>query len=244
MQRAWVHNLPLYCFFAVMLLSNIALWEGMRGVKSQWISIPPTPSIAGAKAFALGDSQFAYRLFGLMIQNFGDTGGRVTPIGDFDFEALGRWFTLQHALDPKSDHMPFLAAFVFGGSQTPEKLGPVVAYLELAAGDGSGQKWRWLAHAINLSRFKMNDMPNALRLAEKLAAIDNPEMPIWTRQMRGFIMNDQGNKQAALQVMLSILQSGQGVLQQGEINATLDYICRRVLSPEEAAVNSLCVETP
>jgi hypothetical protein len=238
--RSWA----LYGLLFLLLAANMALWQHMRGVKAQWMNVPPTPSFASAKAFGLGDTQFAYRVFGVMIQNFGDTGGRVTPIKDYDFEALGRWFNLQHALDPKSDHMPFLAAFVFGGSQDPQKLGPVIAYLEKAAGDGAGQKWRWLAHAINISRFKMQDMPTALRLAEKMAAFKNPDMPLWTRQMRGFIMNDRGDKQAALEVMLSILQSGHGVLQQGEVNATLDYICSRILSPQEAETNSLCVPTP
>jgi hypothetical protein len=238
------HPLHIYFLFAVLLMTNIILWHSVRHTKAQWLNVPPTPSLASAQAFGLGDTQFAYRVFGVMIQNFGDTGGRVTPIKDYDFEALGRWFTLQHALDPKSDHMPFLAAFVFGGSQDPQKLGPVIDYLEKAAGDGAGQKWRWLAHAINLSRFKMNDMPTALRLAEKMAAFENPDMPLWTRQMRGFIMNDRGDKQAALDVMLSILQSGHGVLQQGEVNATLDYICTRILEPQEAARNSLCTETP
>jgi len=190
----------------------------------------------------IGDAQFSSRIYGIMIQNFGINAGLSTPIKDYDFEALGSWLMLQQALDPQSDHAPFLAAYVFGAAQDPGKIGPVIAYLEAASGTGAGQKWRWLAQAAYLARYKMGDMDLALRLARKLAAIENPDMPSWAHQMPAFIMNAKGDKPAALALMLSILKTDADKLAPQEVNSMVAYICHSILNPQEAKAYPLCQE--
>jgi hypothetical protein len=244
MRRAGSDMLVLCAVFAALVICNIALWSSVRPVKARWMNIPPAPSGISATGIGLGDAQIAYRVYGIMIQNFGDTGGRTTALKDYDYEALGTWLRLEHTLDPKSDYVPFLAAYVFGGSQDPQKLGPVIDYLAEAAGEGEGEKWRWLAQAVHLARFKMQDMPRAFALANKLAAMYRPGMPAWVLQMPAFVMTESGDKQAALGLMLEILQSSLGKIPQQETNAMIDYLCTRILDPHEAAQNKLCTENP
>lgn len=228
--------------FLAAVLANILVWHSVRPVMARWTNVPPAPPPGSADLTGLGDRQLAYRIYGMMIQNFGDTGGLTTPIADYDFEALGRWFMLQHTLDPVSDYTPFLAAYLYGASQKPEKLGPVIRYLEVAAGNGEGQKWRWLAHAVYLARFKMEDFSTALRLANKLAAFDNPEMASWARQSPVFVMTAMGDKEAAYALMMNLITSGAEKLHPNEVNAMVDYLCTRILEAGQAAEHPLCAE--
>lgn len=228
--------------FCAALLANVAIWHDVRSVIARWTNVPPAPPLSAAGLAGLGDRELAYRIYGISIQNFGDTGGRTTPLADYDYEALGRWFMLQHALDPASDYAPFLAAYVFGGSQKPEKLGPLIRYLEVAAGDGEGEKWRWLGQAVYLARFRMNDYDTALRLARKLAAFKNPDMAPWARQAPVFVMTAMGDKEAAYVMMMSLISSGVGKIHPNEINAMVDYLCTRILDAAQAAKHSLCAE--
>ena len=232
----WVFGL-----FAVFVVMNIALWTSVRSEKVLWRNVPPTPSIKSALWGALGDKQVAYRSYGITVQNMGDTGGKITNLAQYDYEALGRWFRLAHRLDPDSSFMPFLAGYFFGAIRGhPEKLPPIIDYLELASGDGAGQKWRFMGQAAFLARFKMNDLDRALELANKLASFDNPDMPLWAKQMPVFILTAKGEKQTAYELITTMLKTEGQNLHPNEVNATLDYICTQILNEQEAASDPLC----
>ncbi|MCB1563972.1 MAG: hypothetical protein KDJ75_10395, partial [Alphaproteobacteria bacterium] len=214
-------------------------WRAVRHTQAQWTNVPPVPSVAAASMITLGDSQFAYRVIGLMLQNFGDSGGRHTPLKDYDYERLGAWFMLQEALDPRSNFTPLLAVF-FGASQDPTLIRPVIKYLEVAGNKTEGEKWRWLAHATYLARYKLKDMDLGYEIAVKLANLPDKDMPIWTRQMPAYVLNSRGDKEAALEIMLEILKSGLGKLDPTEVNTTVDYICTQILEEKEALNYPLC----
>ena len=177
-----------------------------------------------------------------MVQNFGNTGGRVTPIKDYDFEKLGGWLNLHYTLDPKSNLVPYMAAYYFGASQDPTKIRPIIEYLRIAGNSAEGEKWRWLAQAVYLARFKLKDLNLALEIAGDVAEIQNDDMPDWTRHMQVNVLNQQGEKEAALQLMLSILRDKSENLHPNEVNERIRYICEQILDPEEANTHSLCID--
>ncbi len=224
----------------VALICNVMFWFSVREVRSRWINVPPAPDIKYADSYGLGDSSFAYRLNGLMIQNLGDTGGRYTSLKDYNYDALTKWFYLQDYLDPHSDFVPYLAAFYFGGVQEPEMFRPVLDYLSEVGSRPEGQKWRWLAQGVYLARFKLKDLDKSLELAHVLANAGNENAPSWVRNMPAFIMTAQGEKQAAYALLLEILKTTAEDLHPNEVNAMKAYICERTLSVEEAAQNPLC----
>lgn len=231
----------LLCLFCVFTLAvQIGLWLQLRTAQAQWLNVPPVPSENGALAFALGDRQFAYRSIGVMLQNMGDEGGRSTSLHDYDYDKLGAWFDLADAFDPHSDYLPILVAFYFGAVEDPQKLIPVTGYLHRVGNSVEGEKWRWLAQAVYLARYKMNDMEKAKRWADELAAIDKPGIPLWARQMPAFVRNAEGDKQAAYDIMVGILKNGKNKLPRQEITVMIEYICKRILTPEEAEKDALC----
>lgn len=229
----------LLVFFLILAL-NVSLWLGVKTVRVKWNNVPPVPDKTSALWTGLGDEQFAYRIYGLFIQNMGDTGGRVISLNDYNYEDLSGWFMLEHQLDPRSDFAPFLAGYFFGNIRDPEKLRHLVDYLEVAVGDGQGQKWRFLAQAVFLARFKMEDLDRALELANKLSEIDNPDMAPWARQMPAFVLNAQGEKEAAFELMVSMLQTERENLHPNEVNAMLDFICTRTLDKGDPRLEQIC----
>ena len=231
-------------FFLCALILNVLTWVYARDIKGRWANVPPVPSRAGAASFALGDQQFAYRVIAIMLQNLGDTGGRSTPLDQYNYDDLAKWFFLEDQLDTRSNYMPFLASYYFGAVQDPQKLPPLLAYLRKIGESAEGERWRWLAHAVYLARFDMKDQDRALELAYALASIKNDKMPHWARQMPVFVLNMKGDKKEALDMMVEMLRSGADTMSAAEINFTRDYICTRILDAAEAAVHPLCQDNP
>lgn len=224
----------------IALAVNVLTWFYARDVQARWANVPPVPDEAGAAGFGFGDTQFSYRSLGLMLQNMGDSGGRSTALKDYNYDELTKWFFLMNALDPKSDYVPYLAAYYFGGVQNPEMLRPMLDYFIAIGNTSEGEKWRWLAHGAYLARFRMNDLDKALEMANMLAKIEKDDMPLWARQMPAFVMNAKGEKEAAYAIMLETLKSSGGKLHPNEVNAMRAYICEQILDPVAARENPLC----
>ena len=234
-----IRVLKIALTLAVIL--NVAFWFYSRETKAQWLNVPPVPSTFSAVSSTLGDKQFASRIIAIMIQNLGNTGGRITPIKDYDFEKLGGWLRLHYELDSNSDIVPYMAAHYFSASQDPTKVRPVIDYLRIAGNSTQGEKWRWLAQAVYIARFKYKDLDLAYEIADELAALDKEDLPEWTRHLQVNILNQRGEKEAALQLMLGILKESADELHPNEVNAMVAYICEQVLDAEEAKTHSLCI---
>ena len=235
-----VRHVSLYLFFALALGIQILSWTQVRSFRAQWLNIPPVPSAAGAAAFALGETQVAYRTMGLMLQNFGDSGGRVTNFKDYDYERLVQWFRLIGKFDPRSNFSPYLAAYYFSAVNDSYKISLLADYLYEAGSAPVQGKWQWLAQAVYLKRYKVNDFETAYKWSVELSELDDPTVPSWARQMPAFVKNAEGDKQAAYDILVSMLKSGIGKMPREEVNAITDYICDRVLAPQDALNDPIC----
>ncbi|MGH1398997.1 MAG: hypothetical protein ACRBCT_07265 [Alphaproteobacteria bacterium] len=231
----------LYAFLFLMIGGSLWTWQNTKNIQARWTNVPPTPKASFASSIGLGDAQFAYRIYSLMLQNSGNTGGRFVALKDYNYERLGKWFFLQNMLDSRSDFIPLLAAYYFGASQDSSKIRPVIEYLGVAGNSAEKEKWRWLAQAVYLARFKLKDTDLALKLAYKLAAIDNPDMPIWARQMPANVLNQKGEKQAALEIITGILKASGDKIHPNEVNALLDYACDQILEGDSKKLD-MCRE--
>ncbi len=239
---------PLMAGLCGILAVQFILWLGTNRAVSPWPNVPSPPSgdlylLAGG-----GDSGFLYRIGGYMLQNMGDMRGEYTNINTYDFRNLVDWFYLMGDMDPVSNYVPTLAAFVYGSAQDKEDIRRVVAYLRQAGNienaPGAKEKWRWLAHAVFLARHKLEDDALALDIAEDLAAKYRPGtgMPNWVRRMRPLILSEMGEKQMALMLLTDMLTSGAGQMRPQEVYVVKEQICIRVLEREEARALDMCAE--
>lgn len=241
--RANAGNFALYGVFFVFLVLNISFWLLTNQLRPVWGNVPPVPTQRGAAMMALGDTQFSYRLTGLMLQNLGNIGGESKSLKEYDYDLLGKWFFLADRMDPVSNFVPTLAGLYFGATTNNKSLTPVIDYLAAVGQRPEKNKWRWLAHAVYLARFKQGDLNKALQLAEMLASLPRDDMPLWARQMPAFVMTAKGEKEAAYNLMIEYLKSEIDHMDPIEIRFMRDYICDRILTPDQASKNDLCTKT-
>lgn len=230
----------VFAVFAVVLLFNMGFLYRAQSIQAKWANVPPAPSASSASYAGLGDKEFAYRSYGLMIQNLGDIGGRDVSLNAYNYKRLADWFYYMNALDPKSNYIPFLAAYYFGGSGKPDGMAAVTDYLVKIGDSTEGDKWQWLAQAVFIARYKEKNLPKALDLAHKLAALYHDGMPAWTLQMPALVESAMGDKKAAYDIMMGILKNDADNMDPTEVNFMIYYICERILDEKDAAQHPLC----
>ncbi len=241
--RRFSSHLWLYLCFTAFLLLNILVWTHSRPLQPTWGNVPPAISHRNAVNVSLGDTQMGYRVIGLMLQNFGNSGGVSKSLKEYDYNHVADWLFLATSLDSISNFVPALGAFYFGATSKGEDLTPIINYLVVVGHQPQKQKWRWLAHAVYLARYVQNDLGLALTLAQQLADLPRDDLPFWARQMPIFVMTAKGDKEAAYDIIMETLKSGVDDLQPTEIRMLRDYTCDRVLTPDQAAINPLCKDT-
>ncbi|CAA6605605.1 conserved exported hypothetical protein [Rhodospirillaceae bacterium LM-1] len=188
-----------------MLAAQLLVWAWGRGMYANEEITPPPPPALSLKLAAMGDDQFLFRSLGLHLQNFGDTGGQVTPLADYDYQRLYGWFLALDGLDPLSDYVAVIAAQYYGLTPKNEDVRHVVAYLRAHAAKDYASNWRWLAHAVYLARHRMKDNVLALEVARELAGLPIPDLPPWTRAMPAYAMADLGEREAAIALLVAIM---------------------------------------
>jgi hypothetical protein len=232
-------SVSLSLFFA-LLAANIMVWQGLRHEQAAWGNVPPVPAKSTASFFVLGDKEFAYRATGVMLQNLGDVGGRVTSWEKYDYKRLGQWFFLADSLDPKSNFVPMLAAYYFSTTKVKEDLTPVIDYLAAIGRRPGGENWRWLGQAAFIARFQQHNFPRALELANELSRLDVPDMPLWAKQMPAFVQLAEGDKEASFVFAVKLLQEQGGKMQRAEVNFLTDFICNRTIERARTEKLELC----
>ncbi len=205
------------------------IWRGTRTIKPNLGVVPDLHTDKMASVVSLGDDQFYFRTMGLRIQNAGDSFGRVTPLKDYDYSKLYKWWSLLDRMDKVSNFVPSMVAYYYGATQNTEDHIPFVAdYLEQHADHDPSKKWWWYTQAVYHAKHKLNDMERSLRIAQKLRDVP-PEikMPVWARQMKAFILEDMGEYAEACQIIIDVMDNYDD-LTEGEINFMMHFIEERV----------------
>ena len=209
-----------------------------HNMRNTWPGIAPPPSSPAALFYGYGDRQLSYRMVGITLQNVGDTGGRTTNFKDYDYSVLEKWLWLADSLDPKSNYVPSLAAYYFSSAKEPEKLYHLIDYLSHVGEDTSEERWRWLGHAIYITRFSIKDQDKALELANKLAEMTSPDMPMWTKVMPAYVQKTMGKKKEARDLLLLIMADPKQVQEQADRNQSCWYINEYLREPDDALDNN------
>src|SRR4051812_15702693 len=116
----------------LLLGAQIALAWKLRSDAPHRDLLPPLPTSHMAAVEAFGDRQFYFRRASLDLQEAGDTGGRIVPIGNYDFSAVLGWLRLLQGLDSHSIIPVSLAAGFFGYSQDVSKVPPIIGFIREA----------------------------------------------------------------------------------------------------------------
>ena len=192
-----------------LLLIAVVLCAGAHGVFA-WVNrdrkpdlsiIDPPPSAHEREAMAFGDDQFLYRAQVLELQNAGDTGGRATPLGEYNYDYVVGWLENLNKLDPCAIHHDLLATRLYAWGREPATLRKLVDFIVSDVATCPRRKWYWQTQAIAMANHRLNDRPYGLELARNLAAYDLPDMPFWIFLYPSVLLADMGQSEEALREM-------------------------------------------
>jgi len=155
-------------------------------------AIPPPPSPAARDARAFGDQQFLYRQLVLDLQNFGDTGGRITTMRDYDIDRVLGWLDSLDHLDLDAAHHPFLAMRYFSQTPEPDALRRIVGYIAARADANPERHAIWIADAVYIAQVRLKDLPLAAEVAMILDRHDPRDVPVIVRQLPAFLLERLG----------------------------------------------------
>jgi hypothetical protein len=217
--------------FLILLGFQLMFWFKSEHIKPRMEIVPPPISQTALQALSIGDEELLFRILATRLQNFGDGFGTVTPLIHYDYKRLGGWWDLLDTLNDRSHWVPSVAGYYFGAVKDKEKVKLVVEYLLKSARKNPEEKWWWLSQACYLANHKLEDKELALQIAYELAAVKNPEMPIWTRQLPAFILEDMGEKEMSLRIIKEILDNAKKdprKINRGELNFMRYFIEERL----------------
>lgn len=209
----------------VLLSFQTAFWWRSMDYFPPMEVVPNAPGEVAVKALSFGENQAFFRLLALMLQNFGDTYGRFTPLKDYDYAMLERWMHLLDTLDNRSDYMPMLASYYFSRTQRPEDVRYLVRYLQDHTEGRLKTKWWWRTQAVYLANHTLKDSDWALQLAKPLQY--TADVPAWVQQLPAFMHEQRGEFAEALMIMEHV-RDHMEELTPGEINFIRHFIEERI----------------
>lgn len=192
-------------FVFLFLIFQVLFWLKTEQIKPNLGIIPEVPTLSTIKAFSFGDEEFYFRFKGLRIQNAGDTFGRFSPLKDYDYNKLSKWFYLLDSLDSKSNYIPSLAAYYYSLTQNHDDVIYIINYLNSHADRDPENKWWWYYQATYLANNIYNDKDLAIKMAKKLKKYSPDSAPIWTKQMLAILLSDKGKNCEAIKIISGIL---------------------------------------
>lgn len=199
-----------YKFTQVVLITSLVLlftlwFTSLRYIKPNFIITPTPPGKHLIKLFSMGDDAFIYRHFGYKIQMAGDTYGVTTPLKDYSFAKLQKWFFLLNEFDNKSEYVPAIGGLYFSNSQNPNDNMYIVDYLLHFAKQDVNKFWRWITTAMYLSNTKIHDVTRLKEATDLMMTTDKNIVPLWARTL-GIFMMKADDPCAAIEFLTQISQ--------------------------------------
>jgi hypothetical protein len=173
------------------------------------VDLPATPRPEALRLASFGETEAAARLAMVYLQSFDLGGANALPYQKLDYGRLVGWLGSILALDPRSDYPLFSAARVYAEVPDPARSRVVLEFVYREFLRDPDRRWPWLAHAALLAKHRLGDLPLALRYASAIdEKVTAPDVPLWARQMRIFILEDMNELEAAKILLGGLLASG------------------------------------
>ena len=158
---------------------------------------------------SFGEPAAAARLAMLYVQSFDLRAGNDVPYRDLDYGRLIGWLHAILATDPRSQYPLFAAARIYAENPDPHKARAALEFVYQEFLKDPNRRWQWLAHAALLAKFRLKDLPLALRYASAVDRLTTAsDVPVWAKQMRLFILEDMDELEAAKVMLGGLLASG------------------------------------
>jgi hypothetical protein len=172
--------------------------------------LPVLHSAAVLRAVSLGDPIPLAQALTLYLQAYDNQPGISIPFLQLDYDRVEQWLTRILELDPVGQYPLMMAAQVYAQVPDARKQRRMLEFVYARFSADPDRRWRWLAHAVIITRHRLEDPALALRYARALrVGARGPSVPGWARQMEIFLYEDMGEYQSAKVLLGGLLASGE-----------------------------------
>jgi len=196
----------------VLLAAALALqigWQALQpkpSARAEALGAPASPAVL--RTLALGEPIALAQLLTLYLQAFDNQPGVSIPFRELDYARVTTWLEAILALDAVGQYPLMMASQIY--SQVPDeaKQRHMCAFVRLQFDRDPNRRWRWLAHCAIMAKHRLHDGRLALSYAEAISR-EARLASNWARQMRIFILEDLGEREAATVLLGGLLASGE-----------------------------------
>ena len=199
---------PVLVLLALALCLHAA-WQALQAppvARAEALETPPASTTL--RALSLGERIGLAQLMTLYLQAFDNQAGISIPFLELDYERVIQWLDSILEMDPAGQYPLLMASQLYGQTPDPVKQRQMCDFVYRQFGRDPDRRWRWLAHCAITVKHRLNDARLALVYAEAITR-DARHASNWARQMRIFILEDLGEKEAATVLLGGLLASGE-----------------------------------
>jgi len=167
---------------------------------------PPAPPVL--RVLALGEPITLAQLMTLYLQAFDNQPGVSIPFRELDYARVAAWLDAIVELDPVGQYPLLMASQIYSQVPDPARQRSMCKFVRRQFERDPDRRWRWLAHCAILAKHRLGDLRLALDYAEAIARLARHASG-WARQMRLFILEDLGEREAATVLLGGLLKSGE-----------------------------------
>lgn len=193
---------------AAALALQIA-WQASRPppvARAEALPAPATPPVL--RTLSLNEPEAAAHVLTLYLQAFDNQPGISIPFKDLDYPRVLEWLDAILELDPVGQYPLLMASQLYAQVPMEAKQRLMLEFVHRKFFDDPDRRWRWLAHAALMAKYRLKDKRLALTYANDIARLA-PNAPNWARQMRIFVLEDMGELESATVLLGGLLASGE-----------------------------------
>ena len=199
---------PVLIVLAVALCLQIA-WQALRPAPSARAEALGEPiESAALRPLALGEPIVLAQILTLYLQAFDNQPGVSIPFRELDYGRVIAWLYAILDLDPVGQYPLLMASQIY--SQVPDEARQrrMCEFVRRQFERDPDRRWRWLAHCAVMAKHRLGDSRLALSYADAIT-VRARHASNWARQMRIFILEDLGEREAATVLLGGLLNSGE-----------------------------------
>jgi len=211
MNQRPVAHIPRYVIALLVLGLGLQLaWHQVMRVNqatARQLDIPLSPTYY--RILSLNDPILAARGLDLWLQSFDTQAGISIPFNRLNYDRVVLWLERILALDD-GDNYPMLAAGnIYARVNDNQRVKKMLDFIEQRFDKDPGRNWRWLADAAIIAKHKLQDLPLALKYANKLSSQAGQNIPYWAKDLRLIILEDMGEVETLKTLIGGLLAHGE-----------------------------------
>jgi len=199
---------PVLALLVIAFCLQVA-WQALRpGPNARAEALGDPAPVAVLRPLALGEPIALAQLLTLYLQAFDNQPGVSIPFLELDYARVIAWLDTVLELDPVGQYPLMMASQIYGPVPDEAKQRQMCVFVRRQFERDPDRRWRWLAHCAIMAKHRLGDMRLALAYAEAIT-VHARRASGWARQMRIFILEDLGERDAAKVLLGGLLASGE-----------------------------------